>query len=67
VSESQDYLDGLADGRAGKDPSFERLALGWNRMNDYERGYVAAGPVVAQHTYTAACDGLHAPGPCPGK
>ena len=20
---------------------------------------------VAQHTYTSACDGLHAPGPCP--
>jgi hypothetical protein len=22
-------------------------------------------PAAAQHTYTAACDGLHGPGPCP--
>ena len=40
---TQDYLDGYADGRADKDPDSERLAYGWNRMNDYERGYVAAG------------------------
>ena len=40
---TQDYLDGLADGRADRDPDPERLAYGWNRMNDYERGYVAAG------------------------
>lgn len=40
---TQDYLDGLADGRADKDPDSERLAYGWNRMNDYEKGYVAAG------------------------
>jgi len=45
----------------------ERLALGWNQMNDYERGYVAAGPVAAQHTYTPACDGCHAAGPCPPR
>lgn len=30
-------------------------------------GGVTAGVQVpaAQHTYTAACDGFHAPGPCP--
>jgi hypothetical protein len=22
---------------------------------------------AAQHTYTRACDGFHAPGPCPGR
>jgi len=32
----------------------------------YALTLVAAGPVAAQHTYTAACDGHHAPGPCPG-
>lgn len=40
---SRDYLDGLADGQADKDPDPERLAYGWNRLNDYERGYVDAG------------------------
>jgi hypothetical protein len=44
MGESQDYRDGLADGLADKDPDPGRLAYGWNRMNDYERGYVAAGP-----------------------
>ena len=47
---SQDYLDGWADGQAGKDPDPERLAYGWNRMNDYERGYVAAGTSTATAT-----------------
>ncbi len=40
---TQDYLDGLADGRADKDPDPERLAYGCNRMNDYERGYIDSG------------------------
>lgn len=40
---SQDYLDGLADGQAGKDPDSDRLAYGWNRLNDYERGYIDSG------------------------
>ena len=44
---TQDYLDGWADGKADKDPDSERLAYGWNRMNDYERGYVASGPSTA--------------------
>lgn len=39
----QDYDDGMADGLADRDPDFERLALGANRLNDYERGYIASG------------------------
>lgn len=47
---SQDYLDGLADGLADKDPDSERLAYGWTRLNDYERGYIDAGkPSTANH------------------
>jgi len=27
--------------------------------------YVDQGALVAQHTWTAGCDGFHRPGPCP--
>lgn len=30
----------MADGLADRDPDFNRLALGSNRLNDYERGYL---------------------------
>ena len=39
----QDYADGFRDGSAGKEPAFERLALGANYLNDYEKGYVDSG------------------------
>lgn len=39
----QDYDDGMTDGLADKPPDFERLALGANRLNDYERGYIDSG------------------------
>lgn len=39
----RDYADGMADGLAGRDPEFERLALGANRLNAYERGYIDSG------------------------
>lgn len=39
----QDYADGWARGMAGLDPELERLALGANRLNDYERGYIDSG------------------------
>ena len=39
----QDYDDGWADGIAGLDPQTDRLALGANRLNDYERGYIDSG------------------------
>ena len=38
-----DYADGMADGLEGRDPQFERLALGANRLNAYERGYIDSG------------------------
>jgi hypothetical protein len=44
VSE-QDYADGWEDGMAGYSPNFWRLALGANRLNDYERGYIDSGNV----------------------
>lgn len=37
------YLDGWADGKADNDPAPDRLALGANRLNDYERGYADSG------------------------
>lgn len=39
----QDYEDGMADGLADRDPDPKRLALGADRLNDYERGYVDSG------------------------
>ena len=42
-AESDNYKRGWADGMAGKDPDFESLALGANRLNDYERGYIDSG------------------------
>lgn len=39
----QDYLDGWDDGKADRDPDPDRLAYGWSRCNDYERGYIDAG------------------------
>jgi hypothetical protein len=49
---SQDYLDGWADGEAGRDPAFDRLALGWNHLNDYERGYVDSGQAAYRFPVT---------------
>ena len=43
MNESQDYLDGWADGEAEKDPDIDRMWLGANQLNDYERGYVDSG------------------------
>lgn len=42
----QDYADGMADGLADRDPQFDRLALGANRLNAYERGYIDSGQAV---------------------
>lgn len=43
----QDYRDGYERGKADLDPEFDRLALGANHLNDYERGYIDSGnPVV---------------------
>ena len=42
----RDYTEGLTDGLAGKPPEFDRLALGANSLNDYERGYIASGTRV---------------------
>lgn len=39
----QDYADGMADGLADLPPNVERLALGANRLNAYERGYIDSG------------------------
>ncbi len=39
----QDYADGMADGLADRPPRFDRLALGANRVNDYEAGYIDSG------------------------
>lgn len=39
----RDYHDGWADGKAGRDPDSARCALGANRVNDYEAGYIDSG------------------------
>lgn len=41
-----DYADGMADGLADRDPQLDRLALGANRLNAYERGYIDSGKAV---------------------
>jgi hypothetical protein len=38
-----------------------QLPIDWTPIDWTPIGYQGA----AQHTYTTACDGLHAPGPCP--
>lgn len=39
----QDYHDGWNDGKAGRGPDVDRMALGRNRCNDYEIGYLDSG------------------------
>ena len=48
LAETSSYDAGMADGTAGRDPDTDRLALGANRLNDYERGYIDAGPTVGE-------------------
>jgi hypothetical protein len=33
----------MRDGLAGKPPDFDRLCLGCNHLNDYEKGYIDSG------------------------
>ncbi len=40
---AENYERGWADGKAGRDPDIDRLALGATRLNDYERGYIDSG------------------------
>lgn len=40
---SPEFRDGWTEGMAGLSPDPARCAGGANRMNDYERGYVASG------------------------
>jgi hypothetical protein len=42
VSE-RDYQDGERDGEAREPPAFDRLCLGCNWLNDYEKGYLDSG------------------------
>lgn len=37
------YMQGWADGKAGKDPDSAELAYGADRCNAYERGYIDSG------------------------
>lgn len=37
------YLQGWTDGKAGRAPDFGELALGSDRLNSYERGYIDSG------------------------
>ena len=43
----------MADGLADRDPQFDRLALGANRLNDYERGYTDSGDEAYARIYQA--------------
>lgn len=39
----KDHDDGFRDGSLGKGPDWQRLALGANSLNDYEKGYIDSG------------------------
>jgi hypothetical protein len=43
ITSRSDYADGMTDGLGGRGPDFARLALGANRLNAYERGYIDSG------------------------
>jgi hypothetical protein len=36
-------MRGWEDGKAGRDPDHDQLALGSDRLNSYERGYIDSG------------------------
>jgi hypothetical protein len=43
VKDAAAYMRGWDDGKADRDPDFESLNLGKDRLNDYERGYIDSG------------------------
>ncbi len=47
------YWDGYDQGAADRAPDVERMALGANRLNSYERGYIDSGHAVQRRGHAA--------------